>query len=291
MNKIERSKLPIDSDLLRTFVTVAERKNLTHAAQAIGRTQSAVSVQIKKLEALLAVKLFKREARGMSLSPEGEQLLQTAQRLIHELDRIGVMFSKPLIGRVRVGIPDDYETDVLEKILASFSTQHPDVEIEVCCYFSVRFPLAIERDELDLAVYACHPTDNLGRRLHTEQTVWVAGKYWPLEADKPIPLALYDKACWWRDAALSALQQTGKRFRLLMTSESTSGIRAAVTAGLAVGILARSAVAPSMRILSEADGFPALPSSNLALLRNRNARSEVIDAMASAIEQEFRRLT
>jgi len=116
MKQNERSR--IDSDLLQTFLIVAEARNITRAADRLGRTQSAISVQIHKLEDVLSAKLFHREARGMTLTEAGEALLPAARRALCEIDRIGDLFAKPLLGRVRVGIPEDYGTSVLEKVLA-----------------------------------------------------------------------------------------------------------------------------------------------------------------------------
>ena len=106
MTPAERFQL--DPDWLRTFLAVAEKRNVTRAADALGRTQSAVSVQLRKLESALSTKLFQRQARGMALTEAGHALVPAARRALDELDRIGDLFSAPLSGRLRVGIPDDY---------------------------------------------------------------------------------------------------------------------------------------------------------------------------------------
>ena len=150
MNEIER--LPVDGEGLRSFLAVAQAGNLTQAAADLGRTQSAVSVQIRKLEERLAVSLFARQARGMALTEAGERLLPAARRALAELGRIGALFSEPLSGRIRVGFPDDYGVPILERVLAAFAARHPAVEVSVHCGFSVGFPEAIRRKELDLAL-------------------------------------------------------------------------------------------------------------------------------------------
>ena len=173
MNSIER--LPVDSAALRTFLAVAEAGNVTHAAARLGRTQSAISVQIRKLEAALAVRLFERRARGMVVTAEGERLLPAARRAVAELDRIGGLFARPLVGRIRVGIPDDYGAAVLERALAAFAAHHPDVEVFVRCGFSVGFPEAIRRNELDLAVNAAKQQAGCDELIMAEPTAWAAG--------------------------------------------------------------------------------------------------------------------
>jgi DNA-binding transcriptional LysR family regulator len=203
MKQSERSR--IDSDLLQTFLMVAEARNITRAADRLGRTQSAISVQIQKLEDVLSAKLFRREARGMTLTEAGEALLPAARRALGEIERIGDLFAKPLLGRVRVGIPEDYGTSVLEKVLATFAARHPGVEVVVRCGFSGRFPDAVKRGELDLAVHAADPNDRVGKLLLTEQTRWVAHPGLKLDSTEPAPLALFDRDCWWRDSAIAAL--------------------------------------------------------------------------------------
>ncbi|EWY38272.1 hypothetical protein N825_13775 [Skermanella stibiiresistens SB22] len=284
MNKNERSR--IESDLLQTFLIVAEARNLTRAADGLGRTQSAISVQIRKLEDALSVKLFHREARGMTLTEAGETLLPAAKRALSEIDRIGDLFAKPLLGRVRVGIPEDYGTGVLEKVLATFAARHPAVEVIVRCGFSGRFPNAIERGELDLAVHAADPLDRVGTVLLTERTIWVAHPELKLDPAEPAPLALFDRDCWWRDSAIKALERIGRPYRIAYTSESISGVKAAISAGLAVGVLAESTVEPPMRVLRESDHFPALPPSAL-ILRRREAVTEASLAMEAAIRSAF----
>lgn len=290
MNVNERSLPRVDSDLLRTFLAVAECGNLTRAADGLGRTQSAISVQIRKLEGLLAVRLFQRKARGMVLTEQGEALLPAACAAIQGLDQVAALFLEPLLGRVRIGVPDEHGRGLLERILARFHAQHPGVEIAVRCVNSVAFPACIERDELDLAVYACRPGAVIGTPVRTERSVWAAAKDWRAQEGKPVPLALFDRACWWREVAVAALEDHGAPYRIAVTSESTSGVVAAIHSRLAVGMLARSAVSDTMRVLGARDGFPALPKTVLSLLRNPRSTGESVDAMASAVRAGYRAL-
>ena len=261
MNEIERLTGRIDADLLRTFLVVADCRNLTHAALALGRTQSAISVQVKKLEASLSVRLFAREARGMSLTEPGERLQSAARPVLRDLERVASMFADVLVGRVRVGIHDEYGSGVLEGILARFVAQHPDVEVEVRSVNSVDIPACITRGELDLAVHANRPDAPLGEPIRTERSAWAAADTWRPRKGAPIPLALYDRACWWREAAITALQAEGRAYRVVVSSESTAGVIAAIVSGLAVGMVARGTISKRMRILGERDGFPKLPDT------------------------------
>jgi DNA-binding transcriptional LysR family regulator len=290
IEKMNITSLSLDSDLLRTFLTVARHGSVTRGASALNRTQSAVSIQIKRLEESLAVALFHRRSRGVSLTEAGERLLPAAERITADLDRTARAFrADPVGGLVRVGIPDEYGSRVLPLILADFTARYPAVEVQVRCGFSVEYPDAIARGELDLAVFADDRPAPGADRLMTDPTVWVASRPYQCRADEPVPLALFDRACWWRQSAIDALEAAGQPYRLVFSSESVAGIKAAVGGGLAVGVLGRSTVDSDMQVLDSQYGFPALPPSVLRLLRG-DGGSPAVAAMASAIENGFRRL-
>lgn len=284
------SSRSLDSDLLRSFLTVARHRNVTRGAEALHRTQSAVSIQIKRLEECLGVTLFRREPRGVSLTEAGERLWLAAERIVNDLDQTVRTFrADPIGGLVRVGIPDEYGTDVLPKILADFTARYPAVEVFVQCGFSVDFPDAIERGKLDLAVFADASGPGGSGQLIQDPTVWVASRQYQCLNDEPVPLALFERSCWWRDMAIEALENAGQPYRVVFSSESVAGIKAAIATGLAVGVLARSTVESSMHVFDEQHGFPRLPDSVLRLQRGKDSLP-AISAMAAAIENGFHRL-
>ena len=286
MNSSQR----LDTDLLRTFLTVARHGNVTRGAQTLHRTQSAVSIQIKRLEESLAARLFRREPRGVSLTEAGERLRAAAERIVGDLDETVRTFrADPTGGLVRVGIPEEYGAEVLPTVLADFSARFPAVEVFVRCGFSVEFPEAIRRGELDLAVFADCQCFGQPDTLIRDPMVWVASRPWRCRDGEPIPLALFDRACAWRDVAIQALEEAGQPYRIVFSSESTAGIKAAIATGLAVGVLARSTLESSMLVLGREHGLPPLPDSVLLLLRGSDG-SLAIDAMAAAIESGFDRL-
>ena len=286
MNSSQR----LDTDLLRTFLTVARHGNVTRGAEALHRTQSAVSIQIKRLEESLAARLFRREPRGVSLTEAGERLRAAAERIVGDLDETVQTFrADPTGGLVRVGIPEEYGAGVLPTVLADFSARFPAVEVFVRCGFSVEFPEAIRRGELDLAVFADCRSFGQPDALIRDPMAWVASRPWRCREGEPVPLALFDRACAWRDVAIQALQDAGQPYRIVFSSESTAGIKAAIATGLAVGVLARSTLESSMLVLGREHGLPPLPDSVLLLLRGGDG-SLAIDAMAAAIESGFDRL-
>ncbi len=280
----------LDSDLLRTFLTVARHGNVTRGAEALHRTQSAVSIQIKRLEERLAVTLFRREPRGVSLTEAGERLRQAAERIVNDLDQTALTFrADPIGGVVRVGIPDEYGTDVLPAILADFITRYPTVDVFVQCGFSVNFPDSVKRGELDLAVFADASGPDQSGVLTHDPMAWVASRPYQCRNEEPVPLALFDRSCAWRDMAIQALENAGQPYRIVFSSESTAGIKAALATGLAVGVLSRSTMEKSMHILEMKHGFPVLPDSVLLFQRGED-NSPAISAMATAIEHGFSRL-
>ncbi len=284
------ASLSLDTDLLRTFLIVARHGSITRGAAALHRTQSAVSIQIKRLEEGLGVRLFRREARGVTLTEAGERLRSAAERIVGDLDRtVRTLRAGPVAGPVRLGIPDEYGSDVLPAILADFTARHPAVEVFVRCAFSVGFPDAVERGELDLAVYADAATPGLSDRLIGDPLTWVASRQVRCRRDEPLPVALFDRSCFWRDLAIEALEQAGQPYRIVLSSESVAGIKAAISSGLAIGVLARSTVEGGMQVLDARHGFPPLPDSTLRLTRGADD-SPAIGAMAAAIEHGFGRL-
>lgn len=286
MNSSQR----LDTDLLRTFLIVARHGNVTRGAEALHRTQSAVSIQIKRLEESLAARLFRREPRGVSLTEAGERLRAAAERIVGDLDETVRSFrADPLGGLVRVGIPEEYGAEVLPTVLADFNARFLAVEVFVRCGFSVEFPEAIRRGELDLAVFADIQRVERPDTLIRDPMVWVASRPWRCRDGEPVPLALFDRACAWRDVAIQALEDAGQPYRIVFSSESTAGIKAAIATGLAVGVLARSTLESSMLVLGLEHGLPPLPDSVLLLLRGSDG-SLAIDAMAAAIESGFDRL-
>jgi len=278
----------LDSELLRTFLTVADTGSFSRGADRIFRSQSAASLQIKRLEELLGQKVFERHARGVALTPVGERLRPVAQRVVDLLDvTIGELRSDVLEGLIRIGIPGEYGETILPDVIARFSRFNSRVELEVRCSFSADFPAALSRDELDLAVYTAETLNPRSHVLKQERTLWVGSRHYPVHERDPLPVALFERSCWWRDRALEALEATGRRFRVVYTSESSVGVTAAIAAGTAVGVLAESAIRDGLRALSPAESFPQLPDSILVLALNRNVKSPAVNAMARTIVDAF----
>ncbi|MGX9118827.1 LysR family transcriptional regulator [Mesorhizobium sp. BHbsci] len=281
-------KLTLDSDLLRTFVAVADTGNFTKAAEQAGRTQSAVSMQMKKLEDVLGDSLFERGSRGVALTRRGSELIINARRIVSLLDETAAsMVAAPLGGPVRIGIPEEYGHAILSRALGAFAKRHPQVDITVRYAHSGAQIAALAAGDLDLAVVFEWQDLSGGQVLMHDPTVWVTSELHHMHEERPVPIALYNRAGWCKDFAIKSLEQRGLAYRVAYTSDTNGGLRLAVTSGLAIAPISRSNIPAGCRELTAADGFGDIDSSNVVLRRNPNASGEAIDGMEEAIREAF----
>lgn len=281
MKKSERMKL--SSDLLRAFVAIAEHGHLTLAAESLNRTQSALSVQLRKLEATLDASLFERHAKGMRLTPDGEKLLPLAQRIMGDLYHAQSLFEQPLRGKIRVGIPDHYDGTVFEKVLIKFGKDYPHLDIFVKSGCSSGFPAAIADGRLDIAVVASSEPGQ-GKLLETELSHWAESETFECDPDTPVPLAVLDRGCWWSKLPANLLSQEQRAFNVTFKSESFSNLRCAIRAGLAIGILPARAIQSGMRVSPARRNLPALPAMSRSLLVGPASPPEITIAIAAALK-------
>jgi DNA-binding transcriptional LysR family regulator len=279
----------LDSDLLRTFVAVAETGNFTYAASRVSRTQSAVSMQMKRLEEIAGEALFERGSRGVSLTRKGDELVVNARRIVSLLDETAAsMVAPPLDGLVRIGIPEEYGYAALMRALAAFAKRHRNVEITARYGCSSQHMAELRASALDLAVVFDWQGHSGGEILINDPTVWVTSEVHSLHEERPIPIALYENSGWCRDFAIKSLEQRGLDYRVAYRSDNSGGLKLAVQSGLAIAPISRSNIPPQCRELTAADGFGDIDSSNVVLHRNPAAKDAAIDGMIDAIREAFR---
>lgn len=280
--------LPLDSDLLRTFLAVAETGNVTRAAEHVGRTQSAISMQVKRLEEGVGEALFERGPRGVVLTRRGDQLLPYARRIVGLMEEAGVaLASRPLEGPVRLGVPEEYASKILPRALAAFAERHPAVEVTVRSETSPRQLAALERGELDLAIVFVPQRQAAEEVLCVDPTVWATSIAHRLERRDPIPIAVFTHSTWCADLAIASLKQHGIRYRIAYTSDTVAGLISVASAGLAIASLSRSTIPSDCRELRSGDGFPPIDSSQVVLRRNPRRSSPAIDSLVETIRQVF----
>jgi DNA-binding transcriptional LysR family regulator len=275
---------PLDVDQLRTFVAIADAGSFTRAAEIVHKTQSAISMQMKRLEERIGKAIFVREGRQSRLTEDGEKLLAYARRIVKlSFEALDALSDTDLAGHVRLGVPDDYADRYLPAILARFSQSNPRVEVTVVCEPTPMLAERIAENNLDLAIIT--HTDRRGPAtiIRREQLHWVTSARATVHEEIPLPLALGRPTCDWRRAAVERLEASSRSYRVLYASWNSNAVGAAVIAGLAVSVLPESAVRPDMRVLTPADGFPALPSVKIGLMRNPHESSALIEALADHI--------
>lgn len=274
----------IDVDQLRTFIAIAETGSFTKAADVVHKTQSAVSMQMKRLEERLQKPIFARDGRASRLTEDGERLLDYARRIVKlNLEAIAAFAGPELAGSVRLGVPDDYADRYLPEIMARFSRAYPGVELTVICEPTSDLLERIELNELDLAIITTCDGQRPSEAFRRERLLWVTSNRHPTHREDILPLALGRQTCGWRRLALECLERVDRPHRLLYTSSNAGAVAAAVLAGLAVSVLPESGLRPGMRVLSPADGFPELPHCRIGLVRNPHETSALADALAEHI--------
>jgi DNA-binding transcriptional LysR family regulator len=279
----------LDLDLLRTFTTVADLGTVTAAAQRLAYSQSAVSMQLERLERQLGLTLTRKAGRGLVLTGEGERLLGYARRLLALNDQtLAELRSRPVSGVIRLGIPTDYAF-MLTPVLSHFAQLYPDVELQVQDGLSVDLIASLRAGELDLCVVTRQRNSPGGEVLRREPLLWVAGRAGPPIGEGPIPLALYPEGKdVFRERALAALETAGMSARVAYTSRSASGVRPAVDADLAIMVVTRSQMTPELRVLGPQDGLPELPSIEIALHRPRGRPPEAVSRLTALLEQQLK---
>lgn len=279
----------LESDLLRTFIAVADACNVTRAAETVGRTQSAVSMQIRKLEGVAGFVLFERGSRGVALTEKGEHLLTSARRIVALLDETEASLRLPqLKGTVRIGIPEEYVHSILPNALGAFDKMHPDVEVTVRYGSSPDNVAALEKGELDIAVMFARAGDSRHEVLMTDPTVWVTSDTHCTHERRPLPVAMYADVGWCNVLAAAALDSRGIGFRVAYVSATCAGLTAAVTSGLAVAPLSRSSIPPGCRELTVDDGFGAIDLSNVVMRLKGTMQDAAVQGMATAVREAFR---
>lgn len=278
----------IDTDLLRAFVAVADRGGFTPAARSLNRTQSAVSMQIKRLEATARAELFERKGRSVRLTHHGEAFLGYARRLLALQDEaLQALAAERVEGPVRIGAMDDYGTRLLPGLIAGFCADHPRVAVELHTGLTATFVEQLGR-HFDL-VLAMHPAGaGRGEVVRRETTVWAASRTHALEERDPLPLALAPQPCLFRDWALAALDKAARPWRLAYLSPSLGAVEAAAACGLAITPLKGSMLPPTLRILTARNGLPPLPDSEIALHRAPSAANRAASRLGNYLVEALR---
>ncbi|MBU1306436.1 MAG: LysR family transcriptional regulator [Alphaproteobacteria bacterium] len=279
---------PLDLDQLQSFCAIADCGSFTEAARRLNKTQSAVSMQIKRLEERLGQSLLTRDGRRVTLTLPGETLYSRARKMLRTNAEILDHFSEgDLSGSIRFGVPDDYAVRLLPVILSSFQRTHPKIAVDVACMASEHLLEGMRAGRYDLIVFTQGTEQNYGELFRTEKMFWVASHGGRALASTPLAIACGPTFCIWRKDAQDALERSGMDYRVAYTSSNATAISSAVLSDLAIGFLPESALQPGMRVVNDDHGLPRLGDAQIALMRASHAYGGIYDALANHIVQSM----
>jgi DNA-binding transcriptional LysR family regulator len=256
----------LDTALIRTFVTVADKASMTAAANALHLTQGAVSQQIKRLEEVFGCSLFERDRRGLRLTRPGERLFGKSKRLLSLNDEIlGEMAISAVAGEVRLGVPYDLVGTMLAPMLKTYAETYPQVEISLVCASSPELAAALAAGTIDLAVIEEPVGQSAGECLAIDRLVWVGAKGGIARRKRPLPVSMVADTCAFRPAVLAALNEHGLVWRTVFENGNLDATTATVRSDLAVTTWLASTVPADLDILSADPELPALPNFSINL--------------------------
>ena len=273
----------LDLDLVRTFLVVCEQRSFTRAGGRLGRSQSAVSLQIRRLEDQLGQSLLSRDPRHVVLTEQGESFLPQARRLLRLNDEIlAGLAADDVEGEVRLGAPEDFATLHLPTVLGAFARSHPKVALTVTCDLTLNLLDSLREGTLDMALVKREPLGpDLGVRVWREPLVWVALDAELAQRAGPMPLVAAPSPCVYRKRAIAALDAEGRAWRAAYTSPSLAGQLAALRGGLGLSVLPREMAPDDLTILTE--GLPRLEDAEIALIKARGASPPAAERLADYI--------
>ena len=277
-------------DQLQSFVTIAEHRSYTKAAQKLYRTQPALSLQMKRLEEQVGAPLFSRAGRESKLTEAGRMLMSYARKIIELNDEaIGRLSVVDTAGTVRIGVLEEVTLRPLVGLLTRFGRLCTQIKIELQVSTSWELVEQVRKNELCLAVandaYSALPSTGLW----TEKYYWAIGPEFDMDSYDVLPLIVdpIDAPCHGLQEALAQLDSTGRKWDVAFASHSLLATQAAVRAGLGVGMISESALADDLQIVGEDEGLPIFPDANIALYRGTDATSSAVDSLADFLVAHF----
>ncbi|MFI7045995.1 LysR family transcriptional regulator [Streptosporangium sandarakinum] len=275
----------LDTALLRSFVTAVRAGSISRAAAALGRTQPALSQQLRKLERAVGSPLLHRAPSGISPTRAGEELLPYAERILALSAQALAETGRALTGHCGVGLLEDLAASRLPQALADLARLHPDATLEVLSLSSAAMREAYDTGRVQLVLDEVPDLPWPPRWTVRLPLVWAVGQGVATDAD-PLPVVLFSNTCAWRTSVLETMEGSGRRWRVAFESNSLAGVLAALRAGLGVAALLPANLEPAMAC-HDAAALPALPDIELGLARHPGTEG---DALVDAVETALRRM-
>jgi DNA-binding transcriptional LysR family regulator len=284
-----RAMRSIPTDLLRAFVAVIDLKGYTRAGEQLGRSQPAVSLQMKRLQDALGVQLFERDGTGTQLTEAGEVVASYARRILALNDEMVLRVSaRTARGRLRIGIPNDYADRFMPRLMEGFASEHADVSLDVVCDVSHELLRGLRQGLFDLVIAMTADGAAEGAFLTWRESLTWVGAPGPRPDPSPdaVRLVCYPEGCVYRRNMLSALQREAQGFEIVYTSPSLSGIEAAVSSGFGVTVLSERLVPPRLAAI-EGTNLPRLADVHVGIYLNPEARSSIAQTLAARFADVF----
>jgi len=277
----------LPTDLLRTFVSVVEFNSFTKAGELLGRSQPAISLQILRLEEMLDETLLLREGKNITLSAAGEPFYDYAKQILELNDLAVSRCSKSsVMGKVRLGIPSEFATVLLPKIVGRFSKAYPSVTLEVNCELSKNLLSRTGRAAHDIILaLQNNPQDSADKLVKTDNLVWVSSADYSSQKSPTIPLIVASQGCIYRQRAIEVLDKIKQPWQIVYTIPDLTGIQYAIQEGLGVTVLAKSTVPENLRIIAPSPRFPDLGAVGISLITvSRNTKNQALHLLAEFLK-------
>ena len=270
-------------DLLRAFVTVVEFNSFTKAGELLGRTQPAISLQINRLESMLDEALLVRDGKNLALTIAGETFFDYAKQILSLNDlAVSECTKSTVMGKVRLGIPSEFATILLPKIVGRFAKAYPNVTLEVNCELSKTLLSRSGKAAHDLILaLQNNPLEESENLVKTDNLVWVSGSEYNAQKPPPVPLIVAPEGCIYRQRAIRVLNKIKQPWQIVYNIPDLTGIQYAIHEGLGVTVLAKSIVPENLKIIPNSQRYPDLGTVGISLLNVRkNTKNQAIDLLA-----------
>ncbi|MEM8791537.1 MAG: LysR family transcriptional regulator [Pseudomonadota bacterium] len=278
----------LDLTALRSFVTVAETGGVTRAAHQLNLTQSAVSMQLKRLEESLNLALLNRNGRGVQLTNHGEQLLSYGRRMVALNDEVlSRMTDSRFEGEIRLGVPSDIVYPYIPGILKRFDREYPRVKIHLISSYTTKLKRMIADGEADLILTTESDVDAHAEVLTTQRLIWVGAENGTAWRDRPLRLA-FEQQCMFRQWATKALDQADIQWEMAVETKSTRSVEASISADLAVHAILEGAIGYNMTRIEHGGQLPELPMSRIGMYRSPTALGAPVDALEQMLRTSYR---
>jgi DNA-binding transcriptional LysR family regulator len=278
----------LEIDLLRAFVAVAETGSFTAAAEVVGRSQSAVSQKVLRLEEILDRRVFERTSRTLTLTRDGEHLLVTSRRMLELNDAaMRALREPPAVGNLRLGISEDFIPSQLPQLLARFSRLYPGVSLDLMTGLSCDLLQAYNDGRLDAVIAKKDGKAQRGRIIWREPLVWMVSADYVVDASKPAKLVMLRAPCTYRELMISSLDSVRREWTAACTASSLMGVQAAVAGGLGVTVLGRSFVQQGMQILRAPEHWPPLPMTEIVVIGEGSKEAQLVQPLVAFLTESL----